>query len=74
LADYLDNVLTIADLDFESAAHPCMFTHTVYGYVGVHFDDWCRPTFMGVGASYEFGPDNSSLDRWMVWGKIGMSY
>jgi hypothetical protein len=71
--NYTQSIITQDQLDLNSAAHPCALSHIVYGYLGYDFD-WCRPAFVGVGGSYEFGPDNNAMDRWMVWGKIGVSF
>ena len=74
LADYENNVITEADLNLESAAHPATITHTVYGSLAVEWNSCDHPMFVAVGASYEFPPDNVGLNRWMVWGKYGIAF
>ena len=72
---YGRGVISQDDLDFSSAAHPCVITHTVYGALGYNWDDLCVPIMIGLGGSYEFsGKMNTGLDRWLVWGKFGISF
>jgi hypothetical protein len=66
--------LTLADLDLNSAAHPTMLSHIVYLALGYAWDDICIPTFIGGGASYEFTTVNTALDRWLIFGKVGISF
>jgi hypothetical protein len=66
--------LTLADLDLNSAAHPTMLSHTVYAAAGWSWDDICLPVFIGAGGSYEFSTVNTALDRWLIFGKIGISF
>ena len=74
LADYESNLITEADLNLESAAHPATITHTVYGSFAYEWKECGYPMFVAVGGSYEFPPDNVGLNRWMVWGKYGIAY
>jgi len=67
------NRIKRSDLDLTSAAMPAGLSHIVYLSLGWHNDDWCYPTFFGVGASYEFSGMNTILNRWTVWGKFGFS-
>jgi hypothetical protein len=62
-----------SDLDLASAAHPAAQSHTVYGALGYRWDEWCWPTFVGFGGSYEFSAVNTAVNRWTVWGKLGVS-
>lgn len=66
--------ITLADLDLNSAAHPTMLSHTVYVAAGYTWDDICIPTFIGGGATYEFTTVNTALDRWLIFGKVGISF
>ena len=52
LADYDTRSLSIADLDFNSAAHPCVLSHTVYGTLGYDWKEKEYPIFAKIGASY----------------------
>lgn len=69
-----NRTLTTDDIDFNSAAHPCALSHTLYASAGYHIDRCGRPTLVGLGASYEFSGVNTALSRWTVWGKLGMSF
>ena len=73
-ADYsTDFAIKAGDLDLESASSPCALTHIFYGSLGYRWDDWCYPTFVGLGASYEISSEHSAISRWTVWGKFGVS-
>ena len=61
------------DLNLLSAAAPAVLTNLVYASVGYNWDDRCYPIFVGLGGSYEFTSNNAGLDRWLVWGKFGVS-
>jgi hypothetical protein len=75
VANYANNIITEADLDLDSAAHPATLTHTVYGSVAFQWNSYCNmPMFFAVGGSYEFSPDNVGLNRWMAWGKFGFAF
>ncbi len=75
VANYADNIITDADLDLDSAAHPATLTHTVYGSFAFQWNSSCNmPMFIAVGGSYEFSPDNVGLNRWMAWGKFGFAF
>jgi hypothetical protein len=73
-ANYEAAIIKESDIDLESAAHPCVISHTIYGALGYRFEDYCYPMFVGAGASYEFGGGNEALDRWTLWGKFGFSF
>ncbi len=65
--------LDVTDLNLLSAAAPAALSNTVYGYVGYNWDDRCYPLFVGLGGSYEISKKNTALNRWLVWGKFGVS-
>lgn len=74
-AAYSQGIITQNDLDLASAAHPCVISHTVYGAFGYRWDNINFPTMISFGGSYEFsGRMNTALDRWLVWGKFGISF
>lgn len=73
-ADFSAASLTMSDLDFDSAAHPAIISNTVYGGLGYECDRCCIPFFLGVGGSYEFSRINTTLERWMVFGKFGVTF
>jgi hypothetical protein len=75
VADYENNIITVADIDLESAAQPATLTHTVFGSLAYHFDACDEyPMYVAVGGSYEFPPDNVGLNRWMAWTKYGIAF
>ncbi|MGE0207013.1 MAG: hypothetical protein AB7R69_04145 [Candidatus Babeliales bacterium] len=61
------------DLGLFSAAHPCAISHTIFGACGYQWPDLCIPVFASVGGSYEFSALNTVLNRWLVWGKVGIA-
>lgn len=73
--DITDDNVTIRgeQLGLESALHPCVMTNLIYGSLGYHWDDRCYPLFVGLGGSYEISGRNTGLNRWLVWGKFGVS-
>lgn len=71
---YTNNVIKASDLDLESAAHPAVLTQTIYATLGYSWDCKKYPCFAGLGASYEAANDNVGLNRWLVWGKCGISF
>ena len=74
LVRYEDNIIQESDLDLNSAAHPCVFTHTIYVSFAKDWDDRDYPLFRSAGASYEFGYNNAALDRGLFWIKGGISF
>jgi hypothetical protein len=62
------------DLDLKSAAHPATIAHIAYGSAGYRWDQIKYPTLFGIGASYEFGAENTSLERVTIWGKLSVSF
>lgn len=72
LADY--KRLTVQDLDLNSAAHPTTLTHIIYLALGWNWNDIAIPTFVGFGGSYEFTTVTSAIDRWLLFGKVGISF
>lgn len=66
-------VIKASDLNLKSALHPATFAHTVYGALGYTCDEREYPTFAGIGGSYQFSTNNTSITRWSVWGKVGVS-
>ena len=67
--------LSICDIDLESASHPATITNIIYGTLGYRWEREC-PCFVGIGGSYEFTIQdiNTSPDRWLLWGKIGVTF
>ena len=74
LDNYNDSTLSGDDLDMNSAAHPAFLSYIIYGSIGNRWDDRDYPLFIGGGGSYEFTADNSTMTRWLLWGKVGFSF
>lgn len=66
--------LRLQDINLESAAHPAVLSYIIYLTAGRTWDHCCHPTFVGLGGSYEFGSVNTTMHRWTVWGKFGVSF
>ena len=62
------------DVDWNSGAQECVIGHTLYGALGYTCDEWCYPTLLAVGGSYDFARGNSFIHRWTVFGKLGVSF
>lgn len=60
------------DLNLNSAACPGALTQTIYGTFGYEVN-WCWPSMIAVGASYEWSKINTALTRWTAWGKFSIS-
>lgn len=67
--------VTDCDIDFESAAHPAIVSHTAYASLGYRRESDC-PCFAAIGGSWEFTsrPVNNAIERWTVWGKMGITF
>jgi hypothetical protein len=65
--------LKLSDLNLNSALHPSTLAYTAYGALGYNCEEREYPCFAGLGASYQFSADNTSMTRWSVWGKVGVS-
>ncbi len=65
------------DLDFKSAAHPSVISHTVYAAAGYRWADCKWPVGLTYGGSYEFpcqSTSNRGLTRWTLWLKADISF
>ena len=75
LGDYKLNLIKESDLDLNSAASPCIISHTIYAALGYTMKDRDKPIFGNIGGSYEFSNSNNAVvERWTIWGKIGLSF
>ncbi len=74
VTNYANNIITVDDIDLESAAHTATLTHTFYASLAYQFEQCGFPMFAAIGGSYEFPPDNVGLNRWMAWGKFGIAF
>ena len=65
--------ITVDDLNPNSGASPACISQTIYAALGYEWRDLKFPTFINGGASYEFTNDNTSVRRWTIWFKFGVS-
>ncbi|MFA6263551.1 MAG: hypothetical protein WCW33_03960 [Candidatus Babeliales bacterium] len=63
-----------AHLDLSVAETPSQFTNSIYGGMGYQFRKWEVPMMMGIGGKYEFASENSALEQWSIWGKMGVTF
>ena len=67
--------ITKDNLDVDAAKTPEQFTHKIFGgiaYTPKLSDKY--PTSLGLGASYEFAQENSALEKYALWLKMGISF
>ena len=67
--------LSNCDINIESASMPATISSTIYGVIGYRWEREC-PWFVGAGGSYEFSTSdlNAAPDRWLLWGKFGVTF
>lgn len=73
VANYETSLIKKCDIDWNSGSHEAVIGHTIYGALGYEFD-WCYPTALSLGGSYDFAQGNSLAHRWSVFGKLGVSF
>jgi len=61
------------DLDLSSAAHPAVYSQTLYASFGF-YNTSKYPQNFELGASYEFSSNNVTLHRWGIWGKVQITF
>ena len=61
-------------LDISTAETPSQCTHSIYGGLGYSFKEWDTPLMLGLGGKYEFASENSAIEQWGIWGKIGIGF
>jgi len=71
--DFVFRTIKASDLNLQSALHPACVAQTIYATVGYNNEAATCPGFAGFGASYQFSHNNAAMNRWTVWGKIGVS-
>lgn len=74
VANYEQNVIRIEDLDLSVTEHPAVISSTIYANATHRFEHCNYPSFLGLGGSYEFSGDNTTMNRWMIWAKGGISF
>jgi hypothetical protein len=63
-----------ADLDLCSAAHPAIIKCNTSLALGYRWDDQDYPCIVGLGGAFDFGLDNTVMNKWSLWGKFGFSF
>ena len=63
-----------SDLDLGSAAHPAVYSQTVYATAGYYRASDHYPQNFELGSSYEFGSCNTVLNRWTIWTKLQITF
>lgn len=66
--------INLSEINIDSAAHPALIQNIIYATLAYDRDFWCVPSFGSIGASYDFSSCNTTLHKWMVWGKLGVSF
>lgn len=74
LANYSDAKIKQCDIDWNSGAHEAVLAHTLYAALGCNYDNWCYPTSFSIGGGYDFARGNSVIQRWTLFGKLGVSF
>ncbi len=72
VGDAAASVIKEVDLNLASAAHPGTISRMIYATIGSSYT-YKKPCIFEAGASYEFGKENTTLNRFGVWGKIQIS-
>ena len=67
---YTTNEIHSRGLNLESASHPATIANILYASLGYKGDH----SFLNFGGSYEHGHVNTTLKRWLGWGKIGLTF
>ncbi|MFA5306790.1 MAG: hypothetical protein WC365_05050 [Candidatus Babeliales bacterium] len=66
--------LTTDDLDLSTARTPSVLTNKLFGGFGYTFSIYEKHLCsVGIGGSYEFATNNSDLENYALWAKIGFS-
>jgi hypothetical protein len=62
-------------IDVNAARTPSQFTNAVYGSVAHMWDRGHKhATILALGGKYEFASENSALEQWNVWVKMGLEF
>lgn len=68
-----DHFITEDDIDFNSAAHPNVYTTTIHGSLG-YYRKTDRSQHYQLGGSYETSRQNTAIDRWTVSAQLQLSF
>lgn len=72
--DYAVGKIKACDVDWDSAAHPAVVAHSLYGAVAYQWNDVCYPTALSVGGAYDYSRGNAAADRWALFGQLNVSF
>jgi hypothetical protein len=72
--EFAEATLTRCDLNLDSAAHPAIISNNLYGTLGYQWETCGMPSSFSIGGSYEFSKVNTTMDRWLAWGKLTIAY
>lgn len=75
--NYTFDQIQTCDVDWNSGAHEGILGNTIYGSLGYENLDWCYPTLVSIGGSFDFQTEDegtSQLRRWTVFGKLELSF
>ncbi|MFA6263581.1 MAG: hypothetical protein WCW33_06460 [Candidatus Babeliales bacterium] len=62
-------------IDVNAARTPSQFTNAIYGSVAHMWDRGHKhATIVALGGKYEFASENSALEQWNVWAKMGLEF
>ncbi len=60
-------------INLDSASSAAVLSQTPYATIGYAWESDYQPQF-SIGGSYEFSPNNQSLNQWLVWGKFEIAF
>jgi hypothetical protein len=67
--------IAISDFNLDAVSNPSQFSHKIFGGFGYSFAlAHCYVAQIGLGASYEFASDNSTMEAAALWAKAGISF
>jgi hypothetical protein len=61
------------NIDLRSATTPAQITHKFYGAIS-HTTSWKTPLLCGIGAAYELGSSNTSIDAYSAWFNASVAF
>jgi len=70
-----DSLLIKESIDIDACKTPSQITNKIFAGFGYQFNFAKKvPGLVGIGGSYEFVCDNSALEQYAVWLKLGVSF
>ena len=72
---FILHTLNKADLDVSAVKTPSQVTNKIFAGLGYEFNySKTVPGLVGIGGDYEFASENSALETYSVWVKLGVSF